>query len=109
MLTDRVTGAQREVDVVIRSKVEGREVVVSVEAADRTRKADVEWVEQLIGKHRDLSTDTLALVSQAGFGPAALIKARHYNAVPLTPEDLDADDPALRRDRRAYDPCGRRS
>ena len=88
-------GGEREVDVVIRSKVAGHEVILSVEAADRGRKADSTWVEQLVAKHRNLPTSRLVLVSESGFYDPARKLAEAENAVPLAPEDLDADDPAL--------------
>jgi hypothetical protein len=43
MLPSRSTGALREVDVVIRAKQAGHEVIVSVEAMSRSRKADRTW------------------------------------------------------------------
>jgi hypothetical protein len=67
MLRNRVTGAEQEVDVVIRSRPAGHEVIVSVEATDRGRKADIEWVQQMLGKHADLPTSKLVLVSGGGF------------------------------------------
>ena len=95
MLPDRATGEKREVDVVIRSEVAGHEVIVSVEATEAGRIADVIWVEQLLCKHQDLPTTKLVLVSQSGFTPAARKKAEAHNAMPLAPEDSDADDPEL--------------
>ena len=95
MLPDRMTGEQREVDVVIRSKVAGHEVIVSVEAAARGRKADTPWVESLVCKHRDLPTSQLILVAEAGFSGPARKKAEAHNAVALSPEDLTDNDPAF--------------
>lgn len=45
MLVHRVTGEEREVDVVIRSEVAGHEIIISVEATAVGRKADTTWVE----------------------------------------------------------------
>lgn len=95
LLPHRVTGTAREVDVVIRSKVAGHEVIVSVEATFTGRKADVNWVERLVKKHSDLPTSKLVLVSEAGFTPDARKQAEHDGAVPLIPEDLAGEDPAL--------------
>jgi hypothetical protein len=94
MLVHRDTGQEREVDVVIRSKVAGHEVIVSVEATASGRKADTDWVEARLKKHDKLPTSKLVLVSQAGFTKAARKEAEAENAVPLSPEDLDVDDPA---------------
>lgn len=95
MLPHRVTGKKREVDVVIRSTVAGHEVIVSVEATATGRKADTEWVERIVQKHRNLPTSQLVLVSQAGFTDDARKEAEAENAVPLSPEDLGKGDPAF--------------
>jgi hypothetical protein len=95
LLKHRVTGEDREVDVVIRSNVAGHDVIVSVEATAAGRKADAKWVEQLVKKHEDLPTSKLVLVSQAGFTDAARKQAVAENAVPLSPEDLTEADPAF--------------
>jgi hypothetical protein len=80
-LRDRVTGAAREVDVVIESAVGDYPVFVCVECCDRSRPATVEWVEQQHGKHASLSTNKLILVSAAGFTQTAVDKAQQYDAV----------------------------
>jgi hypothetical protein len=95
MLKHRVTGEDREVDVVIRASVAGHDVVVSVEATAAGRKADVKWVEQLVKKHEGLPTSKLVLVSQAGFTDAARRQAEAEDAVPLSAEDLSEGDPAF--------------
>jgi Restriction endonuclease len=92
MLPSRSTGALCEVDVVIRAKQAGHEVVVSVEAMARSRKADRTWVDQMVGKHADLETSKLVLVSQRGFTKEARATALARNAVPLAPEDLPSTD-----------------
>ena len=89
------TGQQREVDVVIRSKVAEYEVIVSVEATRSGRKANVEWVERMLKKHEKLPTSQLVLVSEAGFTPSAEIQAKAAHAVTLKPEDLATADPAF--------------
>ena len=82
-LPHRVTGRKREVDVVVRTKVSGYEVIVSVEATATGRRADTKWVEALIQKHRDLPTSKLVLVSQAGLTPDARREAVAEGAIPL--------------------------
>jgi hypothetical protein len=95
MLPSQSTGALREVDVVIRAKQAGHDVIVSVEAMARSRKADRTWVDSMVGKHADLPTSKLVLVSQRGFTEDARAAALARNAVPLAPEDL----PSRNRDR----------
>ncbi len=92
MLPSRSTGALREVDVAIRAKQAGHEVIVSVEAVDRSRKADRPWVDSMVGKHADLPTSKLVLVAQKGFTRDARAAALAQNAVPLAPEDLPSTD-----------------
>jgi hypothetical protein len=88
MLPSQRTGALKEVDVVIRAKQAGHEVIVSVEAMARSRKADRPWVDQMVGKHADVPTGKLVLVSQKGFTKDARAAALASNAVPLAPENL---------------------
>jgi hypothetical protein len=92
MLPSQRTGALREVDVVIRAKQAGHDVIVSVEAMARSRKADRTWVDMMVGKHADLPTSKLVLVSQKGFTADARAAALASNAVPLAPEDLSSSN-----------------
>jgi hypothetical protein len=100
MLPSQRTGALREVDVVIRAKQAGHDVIVSVEAMARSRKADLTWVDQMVGKHADLPTSKLVLVAQKGFTKDARAAALASNAIPLAPEDLPSSD----RDRDVLKP-----
>jgi hypothetical protein len=93
MLLDRMTGQDREVDVVILGRTGGHDITVAVEATSTGRKASTPWVEAMVEKHRNLPTDKLVLVSEAGFTDPARKKAEQEYAVALTPEDLGGDDP----------------
>jgi hypothetical protein len=93
MLTHALTGAKREVDVVIRTNVAGYAVIVSVEATATGRRATGPWVEQMCAKHAGLPTNQLVLVSEKGFTPEALRLAAANHAVALSPADLDVPDP----------------
>jgi hypothetical protein len=64
MLPNRRTGASMEVDTVVRTSTAGYEVVVSIEAIARSRKAGPGWVNEMVGKHEDLPTSKLVLVSE---------------------------------------------
>lgn len=94
MLTNRVTGEEREVDVVIRSTVAGHEMVLGIEAT--MKKGSSPWVEQMIGKHADLPTDRLVLVAERGFSAPARRYAAQKGIALITPEDLKDADPALK-------------
>jgi hypothetical protein len=84
MLRDPSSGRAREVDLVIRSKVAGFEIIISVECTDRKRPASVEWVEQICCKHRDLPTQKLVLISKSGYTTAARAKALAFGVEPLS-------------------------
>src|SRR4051812_30825959 len=96
MLPNRLTGEDREVDVVLRTTTAGHETVIAIEAAARGRPATVDWIEQMIGKHHNLPTDKVVLVAEKGFSKQALVLARAENMVPLAPEDAADDEGVLR-------------
>ena len=97
MLRNRLTGESREVDVVLRSKAgPGYEVIIGIEAAARTRKAAVDWVEAMIAKHQNLPTNKVVLVAEKGFSDQARMLALAEQMVPITPEVLDDPDPTLK-------------
>ena len=78
----------------IRSQTAGHELIISVEASARQRKADAPWVEQTIGKHSNLPTHQLVLVAQSGFTPAARQKAdAAKNVAAVAPAALGEGDP----------------
>lgn len=91
ILQDRLTGESREVDVVIRGVIAGHTVTVSVEVSSRTRRATVEWVEQMVAKHEHLETSRLVLASRAGFTRQAKVRAEASNVIAVEQSDL-ADD-----------------
>ena len=71
LLRDRKADTDREVDVVITEEAAGEAIRVGVEATDPKRKADLPTVDKLLGKHADLDTQHIIIVSKSGFtGPA---------------------------------------
>jgi hypothetical protein len=96
MLEQRTTGEKREVDVVLRSKVGPHEVIVSVEARASARKADLPWVESMVGKHADLPTSKLVLVSENGFTAPAKRHAEAKGAIAVSPQDVAGNHPGRR-------------
>ena len=91
-LVDKRTGEAHEVDIVIDTTVASYSIAICVECVDRTRKANVEWVDQMRGKHEDLPSDRLILVSSSGFTPRALAKADALGFVALSLEEAKAGD-----------------
>lgn len=89
LLQDNITGADREVDICIESSVAGHCVTVSIECRDHSRKASVQWVEEMKSKHERLSTNALVLVSSSGFSKEAIAVARTYGIETVTLSDLN--------------------
>lgn len=88
-LVDRATGRKREVDVCIETEVARHVTLIALECGARERrKQDIGWVEQMFGKHFTLPTDHLVLVSESGFTPQALAKAKLLGIETVTPETL---------------------
>jgi hypothetical protein len=91
LLQDRITGANREVDVCLESKVGGHEVIISIECRDRKRRADMSWVEEMKAKHERLPTSELVLISRSGFTKRAAELARKYGIKTFALKDLNED------------------
>jgi len=89
MIPDARTGELREVDITVRSEVSGYPVLVGIECADYRRRATVQWVETMLGKHADLPTDKLVLVASGGFSKQALRKAEACGAICLSLKDAE--------------------
>lgn len=78
-LVDKITGARREVDVVVSDKDAVHPILVGIECRGgltSSRPVTVEWVEQMWGKHLSLPTDKLVLVAKAGFTRNARTKGQ---------------------------------
>jgi len=90
-LEDGATGDQREVDVVIETKKPAL-LLIGVECNSSTRRATVEWVEQMIGKHLMLPTNRLILLAKAGFTDQAKRKAQAFGIETLTLTDAQIVD-----------------
>ncbi len=83
LLRHRLTGAEREVDVVIEIEIGPYRPIIGIECRAHERPQDVEWVEQAHTKHKHL-TDKLVLVSQSGFTPQAKNLAKTLGIETLT-------------------------
>ena len=92
MLTDKITGEHREVDVLISTAASGYELNIAIEVMARARRADVPWVEYMYSKCSSLPIHKLVLVSQNGFTAPALRKAEFYGFEALTIEEALATD-----------------
>lgn len=98
-LTERDSSSSREVDILVEFRLEDTVIRLAVERRDRYRASDIEWIDQLIGKYRDLPVDRVVAVSRTGFTAAATIKAcANRIDVRSLKDALEADWPSeLRR------------
>lgn len=73
-VVDRGIRRLREVDVLVEVQHGPRTLRVGIECRDHKRKADIEWVDALVGK-KTLELDRLVGVAKAGFTTGAMKKA----------------------------------
>jgi len=92
MLTDRVNGEQREVDILVAAVAGGCTVQLGIEVISWARPADTPWIEKMRAKHENLPTDKLILVSKSGFYEPARRKAEFYGIEVLTLEEASETD-----------------
>jgi hypothetical protein len=98
MFHDVAGETDREVDICVYKRTLGRESHVAIECVDWNVPADITWVEQQLGKHRDIPTSALILVSANGFTKSARKKAAHYGVSLIIPEaDAEWGGEALKR------------
>ncbi|MFJ7213507.1 hypothetical protein [Amycolatopsis sp. NPDC098790] len=95
-LVDKVLGIEREVDVVIEGELDGEPIVICIEVIERSRPADVTWVQGMLQKHLNLPTNRLLLVSKAGFSRSAItaVDRAGDRVQALTPKLVEADGEA---------------
>ncbi len=77
MVPDRLGGKAQEVDILIEEPAGQITLQIGVEVRDRSRAADVGWVQEMRGKHEH-RTDKLILVSRTGFTKNALNEAEKF-------------------------------
>ena len=75
MLRNRLTGEDREVDIVLKYKLGPHDIIVSIECTDTGRPASSTWVEAMAKKHEFLPTSKLVLWSASGFFKPAMVTA----------------------------------
>lgn len=75
ILKERGNGAEREVDILLQKDIFGTPIRIAVECRGRTNKDDIQWIDGLIGKYRDLPIDKVIAVSKSGFSKSATEKA----------------------------------
>lgn len=74
-MKEQVSGTFREIDILLEHKIADIEIKVAIECQHRSRKADVTWIDALIGKYQNLPIDRVIAISSKGFSHAANRKA----------------------------------
>lgn len=69
---------EREVDILI----EKQDRRIAIECRDRSAKDDIQWIDGLIGKYKNLDVDKVIAVSNFGFSQNAYLKAK-MNSIDL--------------------------
>lgn len=88
LLEQGSSGIKREIDTLIEIDAGLVRVAVAIEARDRSRKDDIEWIDQLIGKYKSLPVDRVIAISHAGFSASAVEKAALHRIEVLSPEKV---------------------
>jgi hypothetical protein len=92
MLKDKVTGEDREVDVLLSARAATYDVSIGIEVVSWSRPADTPWIEKMRAKHANLDIDRTILVSERGFTGPAVKKAQFYRIETLTIQEALATD-----------------
>lgn len=92
MQSSRAGDGTREVDILLEQTINGVLVRMAIECRDHSRKQDVAWIDELIGKYENLDVDVVIAVSSSGFTKGARIKAAHSNIRAFTLQEAEDDD-----------------
>src|SRR3712207_2141412 len=79
-LTDKAIDSDREIDILItdpRGNLPPQ--TIAIECRDRKRKADVEWIDAIIGKYSQIGVRRVVAISRSGFTKNAIKKAKDAN------------------------------
>jgi hypothetical protein len=98
-LVQDTIGIEREIDVAVEGHLNGHAVSVAVETRNRSRPADIGWIDNLGGKYRHLPIDKVVAVSSSGFTKKARERAASSTAPRI--ETLTLGD-ALETDWNAF-------
>lgn len=91
-LPDKITGARREIDLLL-SYGSGNAVTrIAVECKDHSRPIDVKEIEAFTGKVADLAVDQAVMVSSSGYTGPAVLKAAARGLVVQTVEQSERYD-----------------
>jgi hypothetical protein len=84
LVKENRSSTEREIDILLEKRMFGTSIKIAVECRGRERKDDIEWIDGLIGKFRDLDIQKVIAVSRSGFSPSAIEKANENHIDVLT-------------------------
>ncbi len=90
-IEDKITGQQREVDVLVEYELGTVQIMVIIECRDRKSSQDTQWIEQIATKVNDLNANKVIAVSSSKFTGPALKKAIHYGIETRLLEEVNAN------------------
>ncbi|HXI11787.1 MAG TPA: hypothetical protein VNM92_03985 [Thermoanaerobaculia bacterium] len=94
-LAERGANKPREIDVLVEGTFADSPIRMAIECRDRSRTSDVEWIDALVGKYRDIDVQRIIAVSRKGFSAGAQDKARNNRIETRSlKEAMDTDWPA---------------
>ena len=70
-LLEPTSGARREVDILAETSAYGARICIAIEVRGRSKKDEIQWIDALVGKYRDLPVNKVIAVSASGFSQAA--------------------------------------
>lgn len=83
-IKERNNDIEREVDILVEYQIAGHKIRIAIECRDRSRKDDVQWIDGLIGKYRNIDVNKVVAVSKAGFSKSAQEKAQSCGIETMT-------------------------
>lgn len=85
-LKERSSTSTREIDILIECVLAGHKLRMAIECRDRSRKSDIAWIDELIGKYDDLDIEInkKVAVSRSDFSKLAKEKALAKNIETMT-------------------------
>jgi hypothetical protein len=92
VIRDTREAIPRELDVAVEIPVGARTLLVAIECVDHKRKTDVQWIDKMVGKYRDLPVSKVIAVSRSGFTAAARHKAALHNIDAISFSDAEKID-----------------
>ncbi|CAA9310595.1 MAG: hypothetical protein AVDCRST_MAG93-5198 [uncultured Chloroflexia bacterium] len=76
LLTDEAIDSDREINILISDPTDGLPPqTIAIECRDRKRKADIEWIDEIIDKYSKIRVRRVVAVSRSGFTENAFKKA----------------------------------